>query len=110
MFHYFFVFLDKKLNMTRISKDLLKHKILDIIEPTIISEEFYTDNSVSIFDKDIIQYADIDSLKYVELFMELEKTFNISISDNSIVNFLDNERNININKLTDFVYDFIEKH
>ena len=93
-----------------ISKDLLKHKILNIIEPTIISEEFYTDNSVSIFDKDIIQYADIDSLKYVELFMELEKAFNISISDNSIVNFLDNERNININKLTDFVYDFIEKH
>ena len=96
--------------MTMISKDLLKHKILNIIEPTIISEEFYTDNSVSIFDKDIIQYADIDSLKYVELFMELEKAFNISISDNSIVNFLDNERNININKLTDFVYDFFEKH
>ena len=58
------------------------------------------------FDKDIMQYADFDSLAYVEMFMEIEKTFDISLNNDDIVNFLDNKRNITINKITDFVFEY----
>ena len=38
--------------------------------------------------------------------MEIEKTFDISLNNDDIVNFLDNERNITINKITDFVFEY----
>lgn len=92
--------------MAELTKNSIKHKITDIVETKVINKDFYNDHSVSMFEKDIIQYADFDSLAYVELFMELEKTFDISIDNDDIVNFLDNERNITINKLTDFVFEY----
>ena len=88
------------------NKNNIKHKITDIVETKMINSDFYTDNSISMFDTDIIQYADFDSLAYVEMFMELEKTFDISLDNDDIVNFLDNERNITINKITDFVFEY----
>lgn len=92
--------------MENFNKNNIKHKITDIVETKIINNEFYNDNSISMFDKDIIQYADFDSLAYVEMFMELEKTFDITFDNDDIVNFLDNERNITINKLTNFVFEY----
>ena len=92
--------------MEKYNKNNIKHKITDIVETKIINNDFYNDNSISMFDKDIIQYADFDSLAYVEMFMELEKTFDISLDNDDIVNFLDNERNITINKITDFVFEY----
>ena len=92
--------------MENYNKNNIKHKITDIVETKIINNDFYNDNSISMFDKDIIQYADFDSLAYVEMFMELEKTFDISLDNDDIVNFLDNERNITINKITNFVFEY----
>lgn len=92
--------------MEKYNKNNIKHKITDIVETKIINNDFYNDNSISMFDKDIIQYADFDSLAYVEMFMEIEKTFDISLDNDDIVNFLDNERNITINKITDFVFEY----
>ena len=83
--------------MENFNKNNIKHKITDIVETKIINNDFYNDNSISMFDKDIIQYADFDSLAYVEMFMEIEKTFDISLDNDDIVNFLDNERNITNN-------------
>ena len=96
--------------MENFNKNNIKHKITDIVETKIINNEFYNDNSISMFDKDIIQYADFDSLAYVEMFMEIEKTFDISLDNDDIVNFLDNERNITINKITDFIFEHGKKN